>query len=311
MARDRLAEIAAVRGRGRSGPWRGKHVIQDLHDRAVGDPTYPAAFIVIRLVTALEVFTRDWVRELIDAGDPYLERAGDLVKGTLKIDFAVARSLVGQHVTFGDLVAHDIPLNNIGDFDRIFSTLLGAPVFDRMTGVVDRWEVEVLEKPAVPILRDPGGARALLKNLFETRHIHVHELPDDPELERKTVTAFSIAAMQVCDTLDQVLSTEVRGDYPLTQLAMNFQAGERARLADVRLQALLTRADPDGANQAFQAAQEAWEIYRTLQAEYRSNINSETRGSIAPLIYHSEEERLTLARIDDLERYLNRPEGDM
>lgn len=311
MARDKVAEIAAVRGRARSGPWRGKYVIQDLHSRAVNDAAYPSAFIVIRLVTALEVFTRDWVRELINVGDPYLERAGDLVKGTLKIDFALARSLVGQHVTLGDLVAHDIALNSIGDFDRIFTTLLGASVFERMTGVVDRWEVEVLKQPANPILADPAGARVLLKNLFETRHIHVHELPENPEIERSTVTDFAIAAMKVCDALDQVLSTELHGNYALTQTEMNFEAADRSKRAEARLQRLLKQADPDNSNKAFQAAQEAWEIYRTRQAEYRSDIHSETRGTIAPLIYHSEEERITIARIEDFERYLNRPEGDM
>ena len=62
----------------------------------------PPLFIPIRLVTILEVFTRDWVTEIIDSGEPYTSRAADIVKGSLKIDFALAQALVGKQLTFGE-----------------------------------------------------------------------------------------------------------------------------------------------------------------------------------------------------------------
>ncbi len=311
MARDRLAEIAAVRERGKSGAWRGKHVIDEIHGRGVDGVTYPAAFVVIRLVTALEVFTRDWVKELVDAGEPYTGRAADMLKGTLKIDFAVAQSLVGKQVTFGDLVAHDIPLNSVADLDRIFTHLLDASVFERLNDVVDRWEVEIRKKPAIPIVADVRETRRRLHDLFELRHIHVHELPDEAHIEPERIAGLVEAAMNFCDALDQVLSTELHGNFPLTQLEMNDRAGDSARKAEEELELVIARLDPKNSHLTFKASQDAWEKYRDRQAEFRSNINSPGRGSIAPLIYASEVEKITRARTKELLWYLEREEGDM
>lgn len=311
MARDKLTEIAAIRGRGQPGAWRAKHAITELHGRSGDGFSYPASFVIIRLVTALEVFTRDWVKELVDAGEPYIGRAASLLKGTLKIDFAVAQGLVGKQVTFGDLVAHDIPLNSIADVDRVFSHLLETSLFDRLKTVINRWDVEIVGKPPTPILSNPRETRALLGRLFELRHIHVHELPDEAHIEPETVTGFVTAAMSFCEAVDEALSTELQGDYPLTQAAMNEQAGEQAQNAEDDLKAVIARLDPTNSSKSLRAAQEAWEGYRERQAEFRSGINSPTRGSIAPMIYASEVEKITRARIDELEWYLNRKEGDL
>src|SRR3546814_11388003 len=98
MARDKLEEIAAKRLRGQKGAgWRGRSELNALESewrRGDGPLKLPAQFIAIRLVTILEVFTRDWVTELVDAGDPYTGRAAELVKGSLKIDYAMAQAPV-------------------------------------------------------------------------------------------------------------------------------------------------------------------------------------------------------------------------
>jgi uncharacterized protein YecT (DUF1311 family) len=92
---------------------------------------------------------------------------------------------------------------------------------------------------------------------------------------------------------------------------MNGRAGEDAQKAELELQAVLARFDLGNADGSLRASQEAWEVYRVRQAEYRSDINSPTRGSIAPLLYASEIEKITRARIKELLWYLEREEGDM
>src|SRR3546814_4806957 len=84
---------------------------------------------------ALPIFTRDWVTELVDAGDPYTGRAAELVKGSLKIDYAMAQALVGKQVSFGELVSHEIPVNDIGDIERAFSVLIDDQLFSCLEGV--------------------------------------------------------------------------------------------------------------------------------------------------------------------------------
>src|SRR3546814_17608355 len=87
---------------------------------------------------ALPIFTRDWVTELVDAGDPYTGRAAELVKGSLKIDYAMAQALVGKQVSFGELVPHEIPVNDMGDIERAFSVLIDDKLFSFLDGVTDR-----------------------------------------------------------------------------------------------------------------------------------------------------------------------------
>lgn len=313
MARNKLVEIASVRARGQSGAMRGRYAVDALHHQWIDRQDAqapPAAFIVIRLVTALEVFTRDWLKEIIDAGEPYIGRAADLVKGSLKIDFAVAQALVGKQVTFGDLVAHGIPVNGVGDIDRVFTMLLDRPLFKHLETVVDRYSVEICGELPQPILADPSWTRAQLGQLFELRHIHVHELPDEPEIDPATVSDFVSAASSFCKATDEMFATLLHGNYPMTQLEMNARAGEKAFEAKQALSAELKRLDPDRCDAALQASQEAWEVYRERQAEFRSGINRLTRGSIAPLLYADEVEKITLARIEQLEWYFNRKEGD-
>src|SRR3546814_14747354 len=97
---------------------------------------------------ALEVFTRDWVTELVDAGDPYTGRAAELVTGSLKIDYAMAQALVGKQVSFGELVSHEIPVNEIEDIARALQVLIDDQIFSSIEGVTDRWTITEVGRPA-------------------------------------------------------------------------------------------------------------------------------------------------------------------
>lgn len=211
MARDKLAEIAAVRERREGlGWWRGQseiEVLESVWRGGEGPLQAPPLFIPIRLVTILEVFTRDWVARIIDSGEPYTGRAADIVKGSLKIDFALAQALVGEQVTFGELVAHDIPVNGIGDIERIFSQLLDEPLFAHLDGVVDRWAMETGGEPAGPIMSDPSWTRLKLARFFEYRHIIVHELPDDRRFAMASIADYIRATSTFLGAADQAFST--------------------------------------------------------------------------------------------------------
>jgi uncharacterized protein YecT (DUF1311 family) len=313
MARDKLAEIAARRERSRRGGWwRGKSELDALVSQwrsGSGSWRIPPQFVAIRLVTILEVFTRDWVAELVNAGDPYTGRGAELVKGSLKIDYAMAQALVGKQVTFGDLVSHDIPVNDIGDIDRAFSTLLGDHLFSQLAEVVDRWAITNGDGPAARTLPDPVWAPAQIARLFTTRHIIVHELPDKHDIGVDDVADFARATAQFVAAADQQFDFLLRGEYPVTQQGMNAAAAEKADEANDRLQEILVRLDPDGSDLTLIAAQSAWEEYRYKQAEYR--VRPYSGGSIAPMLFADEMEKITRARIETLRWYLDREEGDM
>ena len=313
MARDKLTEIAERRARsGRGGWWRGKSELDTLVSQWRSElelSRIPPQFVAIRLVTILEVFTRDWVAELVDTGDPYTSRGADLVKGSLKIDYAMAQALVGKQVTFGELVSHEIPINDIGDIDRAFSTLLDDSLFARLEGTVDCWAINDGEAPAAPILADPAWARAQIVSLFTTRHIVVHELPDDREIELELIADFIRATAAFVEATDQYFDRLLHGDYPVTQLGMNAAAADKAAFADAELRHIVAQLDPDGVNDPLIEAQTAWEEYRLRQADYRA---SHFRGgSIAPMLFSNEFATITRERVTRLRWFLEREEGDM
>jgi uncharacterized protein YecT (DUF1311 family) len=313
MARDKLAEIAGVRMRGKGvGHSRGMSEITALVDGWNGAALQaPHQFIVIRLVTILEVFTRDWAARIIDAGDPYATRGADLVKGTLKIDFALARALVGKEVSFGELVSHELPVNGVGDIDRVFSRLMDKSLFGHLQGVVDRWAVKVGGGASAPIMPDPDKVRTNLAGLFEQRHIFVHELPERQDIEAGTLHSYILSTSQFVNAADEAFNTLLYGDYPITQIEMNAAAAADAAKVNHELVAILATLDPDGNDEDLRASQAAWEAYRDRQAEYRSGINRSGHGSIAPLLYSSEVEKLTRERVELLKWYRDRDESDI
>jgi len=315
LARDKLAEIAAKRARGEGlGYWRGNTEIEVLESQwrgGEGPLQIPPLFIPIRLVTILEVFTREWVAEIIDSGEPYMSRAANIVKGSLKIDFALAQALVGKQVTFGELVAHDIPVNGIGDIDRVFSQLLNEPLFEHLDGIVDRWAITIRGEAALPVMPDPRGTRSKLARLFEDRHIIVHELPDDYSSATASLADYLRATSVFLNAASQAFGTLLHGDSPLTQTGMNIEAAEKAKAAEDGLAAVLARLDPQKSEEALWAGQAAWEEYRRFHAEFRSGVKHTGHGSIAPMLYSLEIEAITRQRIEQLEWYLNRREKDL
>src|SRR5687768_7320997 len=68
--------------------------------RTIGD------LVPIRIVTILEVFSREWFAKLIDHGPPYLDHASEIFKAnSIKIDFAVSCALQGKTISLGELLA--------------------------------------------------------------------------------------------------------------------------------------------------------------------------------------------------------------
>src|SRR3546814_16018399 len=95
------------------------------------------------------------------------------------MDYAVAQEVVGKQVSFGELVAHEIPGNDIGDIERAFSVLIDDQLFSCLEGVTDRWAITEDGRPAPLIFPNPQWARQQLGRLFAARHIIVHGLPDE------------------------------------------------------------------------------------------------------------------------------------
>jgi hypothetical protein len=83
-------------------------------ERAVKCRREALRYIPIALVAAMEGYLRFCVRDLVDQGSPFQERAKSLQKNW-KPDFTLLSALANQKLSLGEIVAHFIPCNKIED----------------------------------------------------------------------------------------------------------------------------------------------------------------------------------------------------
>jgi uncharacterized protein YecT (DUF1311 family) len=307
VARNYVAEIEALKGRGEQHysavPYhvaalgRAWQAPIDTHIRK-GD------FFIIRLVTMLEVGTRTWITTLIDHGDPFLSNAEELFKrAALKIDFKTAQAITGKRISLGDLIAHAISTNGIGDIDKALTDILGMDLKSALATATDPIMRLIGGDEAEVLVPDPSVTYATIQRLFECRHVLVHEMPSKPPYEDSEVENYISHVLGFTKAVDSIVG-EAMGHTALTQADMNAEAHQSAQAADERLKAVLEALDPQSEDEELQTAQAAWEKYRRAHADYISGINQPTPGSIAPLLWSTAFEQATQQRIELLEAKL-------
>lgn len=263
-------------------------------------------FYVIRTVTLLEVFTRWQIAALIDHGSQYTERAVELSKH-FKMDFGLVRGIQGRAITLGDIVAHSIPLNSFEQILGYLGTLLGKPARPLLSSAVDRWAVEIKKAPAEPIIRDFSSLASRLTRLFEVRHILCHEWPRKPAYDREEIGDFLDTAHRFAKAVEEVLLLEKFGLVPLTQTEINIQAEKHLSKAEDEMNRLLSdiRSQVSGKENwrvSIDDVQQKWQCYRDAQCDFDTHLYLE--GTIRPLFWSKEAERLTRLRIAELQSWL-------
>jgi len=274
-------------------------------------------FYVIRAVTLLEVFTRRNVAELIDHSSQFADRAIELSKN-FKMDFSLVQSVQGRVITLGDIVGHNVPLNSFGQIVAHFEILLGKPLRPLLSSAVDRWATEMEKRPSEPIIPDFDGVASRLVCMFEVRNILCHELPKKPAYATNEIDDFLDAAFRFTKAMEEVLTFERFGLVPLTQTEMNIAAGDSLRKAEAEMNHLLSEAQlhakkfddayPSHSGDSWLGslnnAQEKWLACRNALCDFETYLNQ--GGTIRPLLWAIEAERLTKVRIDDLHSWLER-----
>lgn len=301
MARNRIAEIGEVRAR------KGKHGARFRAETEIdrilalvsnGSLPEDADHLPVRLVTALEVFTRERVAELIDHGEPYIDRARELTVD-FKFDFDLTRALVGKSISFGELMSHAVPLNGVADLDKVFKSLTEKPLTSLLNGVHDWVHVEIDGDSPAPIVADVDEMKANLNLLFKARHVLVHEMPETRPFTDDQLKQFARASFEFTHAIDQAITKLLYGNYPLTQIEINQRASERAQQSKQDLGALLDHVNPGGTSERLKKAQAVWVSYVESEATFLSRMDMERHehGSIAPSIYWSVADELTKERI--------------
>ena len=314
MARETLLDqIAAVKSRRGDYPatWVN-YELDRLKDFTVSFKTpneFLADFVPIRLVTLIEVFVREQVREFVDHGEPYASRSKNLCNN-VKFDFLLASSLAGKRFTLGDIVAHSISINNLEQFITIFEVLIDIKIKIAISTVKSRWEVEVLGIDNGPIIADVDGIFKSINEIFRVRHIVTHERPIESPYKLSDISEYMKSTGKFLSALEAVCLKDRIGAYPLTQRDMNMSAHASAEQAEAEMNALLEKlyrkGEPDKVK--LKQSQEAWGAYCEAEAKLHASLEG---GSMWPLIYSSERSSLTSERNARLRWWLEREEGQL
>ncbi len=162
--RDFIREIADIRQRRRFGSTMAElplrlfaleHAFKD-HDKSQSELT---RYFPVALIACIEGYFRMAIKDLIDAGEPFLTNA-EKPASCLKLDFSVLLANHGQAITVGELVAHGVSLSRLEHIESALSNLLGAGFFQALRSTTDRWAHEVRGEPPAPILSNPDDVFA-------------------------------------------------------------------------------------------------------------------------------------------------------
>lgn len=306
--RDIIEEIAQVRQRRRFGrsmaelPMRLFALERAFkeHDQTNEELT---RYFPVALIACIEGYFRLAIKELIDAGEPYITNA-ERPASSIKLDFTVVRAIHGKAITVGELVGHSVPLSRLDHIESSMSGLLGVSFLDRLRTISDRWDHEVRGAPEQPILSDPDAVFSGVAKAFELRHIICHEIASAHEILYPEVARCFECCVAFLRAADELVSETLHPGAPLTQSAMNIAAGES--LADAReslahaVSELRARLSGDEL-EAFDGAQAIWERACTAWAEF--DAMEVKGGTMWPTVRAGSEEALVRSRTDELRLY--------
>ncbi|WP_411906267.1 lysozyme inhibitor LprI family protein [Rhizobium mayense] len=279
-------------------------LLRDAWEARGRDLVVFADFVPMRIVTIIEVFVHDKIREFIDHDVSFLERAEPLAKD-LKIDFAFLRQLAGRKLSVGDLVSHHAAsTNNIAQLIGVFTKII--PTFeDKLRNA------RTISEPTQPIIADFDRMKAQLSRLFDIRHILTHELPTERPFSNAEISGFLEAATEFIGATDLVLLEELNGPIPRTQAEMNSRAVAEVKDLDreigILLNRIISRKDTDLG--LLHQSQKAWENFARAEAEYRASLVA--GGTLEPVVRAGSMAIESLRRIETLQWWAERKESDL
>ena len=260
----------------------------------VSSDQYLKEFAIMRSATCLEVFIRESLKKLVDAGSPYLEAAEPLAK-RVKVDLVLASEIIGSKFSIGDLIAHSVSINSVGDLVSHLSLLIDHFI-PKLKEAHPYWNEEQRSWPLEPIIDDYDLLMSNLKSLFEVRHILTHELAETAAVDPLDIDCVLKSAAEFVSACEWVIIHELYGAVPRNQLTMNLHAqgglDDNASELDQTLLEAANLADLDST--LLNESQKQWELFADKEASW---IASEVQGgTMYPMMWAEAKSQLVKER---------------
>jgi len=260
----------------------------------------------VGLVACIESYFREVVKELIDSGNPYFERASQL--NIEKYDFNIVSAIQGQIVTLGDIISHLISINNINDINKTMCKLLDEDFFKVLKNVEEHYPWKSRSSRSNKrVISDINVIINDLKKIFEIRHIICHEFAFQIKISKEEAISF-IDSVELFLSATNFLITEILfKEIPDTQYERNIYFNEKYKTANKQMEKLLDDAksifDQERLSN-FKKLQSVWESYRDNDAKFVADYYK--GGTIQPqvlsqrLLYLTEKRTIEIKRIFEI-----------
>ena len=160
------------------------------------------------------------------------------------------------------------------------------------------------------MIDNPSEVYQDVKETFRLRHIYCHEIAFSERVDVSLITRCFVNSTLFLKAADQLIWNLVAPNAPLTQSAMNAEAFQDFERANKQLEELYGHFNlylDDDEKREFTSTQDAWTTFRDLAAKSYANRWG-TGGTIWPTLNSRERRTLTLLRIEELRRELERLE---
>lgn len=258
-------------------------------------------YFPVALIACVEGYFRVAIKDLIDAGEPYLSNAEKLAS-SIKLDFSILRAVHGKAITVGELVAHSVPISRLDHIEGALSSLVGKSFLLALRTTTDRWAHEIGGEENTPILSKPDEVFANVVRTFELRHIICHEIASAYEIDSNEVARCFESCVAFLRVADEFISETIHPGAPLSQAEMSIAAfeslEEKKKLLEDAVATIKLRLDSTELA-AFDKAHENWQSYCEAWANFVAGDQA-NGGTIWPMIYSGAAETLVQLRFEEV-----------
>ena len=279
------------------------------NDLEAGNPLdiYP-----VRAVAQAEVLCRGLIKEMITSSRSHTRRAIELL-ANVKPDYELLLSVSDDQLTFADIVAHTVALNNLSSVITVFERLCEVKLSEQLPLISEQHGFSG-NTGDPPLITDYRLTLAAVSSIFALRHRICHEGISPLAAEFPGIPPQILCFASFFSALDSFVTRQLYPDLPRTQIEMNVAASCALAQAQSEMncyaEAIVERnkAWPNEIIK-FEIAQGAWQKYVEAQQIMRHDPSG--GGSIGPMLRAKEAELLTRGRAKHLKWYAERREGDL
>jgi hypothetical protein len=260
-------------------------------------------FVPVKLVTLIENTVRGQVEYLVESGEPYTSRAIEAITRLSSRNLAQSlKYFTTKQLTIAQLAAHGFSISSLSDVFSVLGNIYDiGNVGEILESQTTRWSEDV-GLDAIPIIKDASKTIKCVQQIFEARHIAVHEVVHFSAPSRDVAMEYIEHAQQFIGAIEWMGIQAVQGVTPRTQSGMTRCAAENALKWSKELDVLRGGSAKDfiEPKTPVEQLEHHWDEFVRLTGDRCGGFLDEKHpGSIAPMLRASGMERLWRWRVEN------------